>query len=65
NKPIQIGVLALADSSVNLAVRPWVGSADYWPLHFDLHEKIKQRFDEEGIEIPFPQMDISLEKVST
>jgi small conductance mechanosensitive channel len=50
---------------VNLAVRPWVGSADYWPLHFDLHEKIKQRFDEEGIEIPFPQMDISLEKVST
>lgn len=65
NKPIQIGVLALADSSINLAVRPWVGSADYWPLHFDLHEKIKQKFDEEGIEIPFPQMDISLEKVST
>lgn len=58
-KPIQIGVLALADSSVNLAVRPWVGSADYWPLHFDLHEKIKQRFDDEGIEIPFPQMDIT------
>lgn len=58
-KPIQIGVLALADSSVNLAVRPWVGSSDYWPLHFDLHERIKQRFDDEGIEIPFPQMDIT------
>jgi small conductance mechanosensitive channel len=64
-KPIQIGVLALADSSVNLAVRPWVRSLDYWPLHFDLHEKIKQRFDDEGIEIPFPQMEISLEKERT
>ncbi|MDB4223072.1 mechanosensitive ion channel [Granulosicoccus sp.] len=64
-KPIQIGVLALADTSINLAVRPWVGSSDYWPLHFDLHEKIKQRFDDEGIEIPFPQMDIKLEQVRT
>lgn len=65
HKPIQIGVLALADSSVNLAVRPWVESSDYWPVHFDLHEKIKERFDEEEIEIPFPQMDISLNKVNS
>ncbi len=60
HKPVQIGVLALADSSVNIAVRPWVATADYWPLHFDLHERIKQRFDEEGIGIPYPQMDVHL-----
>lgn len=60
HKPVQIGVLALADSAVNIAVRPWVANADYWPLHFDLHEQIKQRFDEAGIVIPFPQMDLYL-----
>lgn len=60
HKPVQIGVLALADSSVNIAVRPWVATADYWPLHFDLHERIKQRFDEEGVGIPYPQMDVHL-----
>lgn len=65
NKPIQIGVLALAESSINLAVRPWVSSSDYWPLHFDLHEKIKLRFDDEGIEIPCYQMAIALNKVTT
>ena len=60
HKPVQIGVLELADSSVNIAVRPWVSTADYWPLHFDLHERIKQRFDEAGISIPYPQMDVHL-----
>lgn len=61
-KPVQIGVLALADSSVNIAVRPWVATADYWPLHFDLHERIKQRFDQAGIGIPFPQMDVHISR---
>ncbi|MGQ7845915.1 mechanosensitive ion channel family protein [Granulosicoccus sp. 3-233] len=60
HKPVQIGVLALADSSVNIAVRPWVATADYWPLHFDLHERIKQRFDEAGVGIPYPQVDVHL-----
>lgn len=60
HKPVQIGVLALADSSVNIAVRPWVATSDYWPLHFDLHERIKGRFDEAGIGIPYPQMDVHL-----
>jgi len=41
HKPVQIGVLALADSSVNLVVWPWVTNANYWPLHFELHERIK------------------------
>jgi small conductance mechanosensitive channel len=55
-----IGLLELADSSVNFAVRPWVNSADYWGVHFDLLESIKLRFDNEGISIPYPQQDIHL-----
>ncbi len=55
-----IGVMELADSSVNLVVRPWVKTADYWPVKFDLQEKIKTRFDAEGINIPFPQQDVHL-----
>jgi small conductance mechanosensitive channel len=55
-----IGVLAHADSSIKFAVRPWVRTADYWDLHFDLHKKVKQRFDAEGISIPFPQSDVHL-----
>lgn len=60
-----IGVVALADSSVNFAVRPWVNTADYWPVYFDLHEKIKKRFDQEGISIPFPQQDVYIHQVSS
>ena len=55
-----IGLLELADRSVNFAVRPWVNSADYWGVHFDLLERIKLRFDDEGISIPYPQQDIHL-----
>ncbi|MEH6558476.1 MAG: mechanosensitive ion channel domain-containing protein [Oceanicoccus sp.] len=57
-----IGVAELADSSVNFVVRPWVNSSDYWPTKFALLETIKMRFDEENISIPFPQMDIHLQK---
>ena len=58
-----IAVLELADSSVNFAVRPWVNSADFWPVKFDLTEKIKLAFDENDITIPFPQMDLHLERL--
>jgi small conductance mechanosensitive channel len=58
-----IGVLELADSSVNFAVRPWVNNSDYWGLYFDLLETIKLRFDEAGISIPFPQQDVHLHRV--
>lgn len=57
-----IAVSELADSSVNLVFRPWVNSADFWPTKFDLTENIKMRFDESGIGIPFPQMDVHLQK---
>lgn len=55
-----IAVAELADSSVNFNVRPWVKSADYWGVKFDLTEAIKKRFDKEGISFPFPQQDVHL-----
>ncbi len=58
-----IAVSELADSSVNFVVRPWVNSGDYWPVKFDVTEKIKLAFDENNISIPYPQMDVHLEKV--
>lgn len=60
---VNVSVHALGDSSVNLIVRPWVNSADYWPLYWDLTQAIKEALDENGIEIPFPQMDVHLNKV--
>jgi len=51
----QIAVSELADSSVNLVVRPWVKTSDYWGVRLDLMREIKEAFDKDGIEIPFPQ----------
>lgn len=59
-----IAVSELADSSINFVVRPWVNTADYWPVKFDLTEAIKKRFDKEGISIPFPQQDVHLYNAS-
>ena len=56
-KPI-VAVSALADSSVELIVRPWVEVADYWPVYWSVLEEVKLRFDAEGIEIPYPQMSL-------
>jgi small conductance mechanosensitive channel len=55
-----IAVSELADSSVNFVVRPWVKTDDYWDVYFDLTEKIKTTFDEEGISIPYPQQDVHI-----
>jgi small conductance mechanosensitive channel len=51
-------VTALNDSSVDFAVRGWTNSGDWWATRCDLIERIKLTFDDEGIEIPFPQMDV-------
>jgi len=56
----QIAVSELADSSVNLVVRPWVKTEDYWSVKFDLTRAIKEAFDENGIEIPFPQQVVHM-----
>ncbi|KGK41544.1 mechanosensitive ion channel protein [Nitrincola sp. A-D6] len=55
-----ISVNELGASSVDLIVRPWVNSADYWTVRWDLLEKIKNELDNNGIDIPYPQMDIHL-----
>lgn len=59
---VQVAVAELADSSVNFVVRPWVNGSDYWPARFELMESIKNALDEAGIEIPFPQMDVHMDK---
>jgi len=55
-----IAVAELADSSVNFNVRPWVKTSDYWAVLYDVTEKIKLAFDDAGISIPYPQMDVHL-----
>jgi len=57
-----IAVAELADSSVNLVFRPWVNAGDYWPTKFALLEAVKLRFDEDNIGIPFPQVDVHIQK---
>ena len=52
----------LADSSVNLKICCWVQAEDYWTVRWDLMEKIKTAFDENGIEIPFNQLDVNLKQ---
>ena len=56
----QVVVAELGDSSINFKVRPWVNKEDYWGLYFDMQKAVKQRFDKEGISIPFPQRDVHL-----
>ena len=53
-----IGLVEHNASSLDFAVRVWVKTEDYWTVYFDLLETVKNRFDEENIEIPYPQMDL-------
>jgi len=55
-----IMVLELGESSIDIAVRPWVNSADYWDVRAALLQTIKEAFDAKGISIPFPQRDVHL-----
>ncbi|MDP5071488.1 MAG: mechanosensitive ion channel, partial [Congregibacter sp.] len=57
-----ITVGELADSSVNFLVRPWVKTADYWPVLWETTEAVKLGFDEAGISIPFPQMELHMQR---
>jgi len=56
----RVAVLELGDSSVNFVVRPWVKTADYWDVLFDMTEAVKLAFDERNITIPFPQHDVHM-----
>ena len=53
-----IALGALADSSVNITVRAWVKSADYWGVFFDMNKIVYETFNKEGIEFPFPQLTV-------
>lgn len=55
-----IMVSELGESSVDIAVRPWVNTGDYWPARGDLLQTIKETFDAEGISIPYPQRDLHM-----
>ena len=59
-----ISVRELADSSVNFNVRPWVQTDDYWGVYWDVTERVKLAFDAQGVSIPFPQMDVHMDKVA-
>ena len=59
-----VAVSELADSSVNLVVRPWCDVSDYWGVYFDTTEKAKQVLEENGISIPFPQQDVHINNTS-
>lgn len=52
------GVTGFGDSSVNLTVRAWTDTSNYWDVYFYINETLKKEFDKKGIEIPFPQLDV-------
>ncbi len=62
NPEPMIKVHELGESSVNIIVRPWVKTSDYWDTYWDLTKAVKLRFDKEGISIPFPQRDVHVIK---
>ena len=53
-----IALSELGDSAVNFTVRAWVKSEDYWNVFFDMNDNICKTFDKEGLNIPYPQMDV-------
>jgi len=53
-------VISFGDSSINLVLRPWATPTNYWPALFELNRQVKAAFDKNGIEIPFPQMDVHM-----
>lgn len=53
-----IGLGQLADSSVNITLRVWTKTSDYWSVHFEINRKVYLEFEKEGLNIPFPQMDV-------
>ena len=56
-----VGVKELGDSSVNFTARGWIKQPDYWDVFFDMNEKVYNAFNEKGISIPFPQMDVHIQ----
>ena len=60
-----MAVSALADSSVNIVVRAWVNTENYWPVHFRMNEQVYKAFANAGLTIPFPQRDVHVYQAGT
>jgi small conductance mechanosensitive channel len=60
----QIAVKELADSSVNLVVRPWCAVDDYWDVYFDVTRAMKEQLEAAGCSIPYPQQDVHMHTVA-
>jgi len=61
-REVEIMIGALADSAVNITVRAWVSSADYWKVFFAVNEAIYKTLPEQGISFPFPQLDVHIQQ---
>ena len=59
---IFVSISSLSDSSVDIVVRVWVNSPDYWDVYFDFYNTVYAKFNEEGISFPFPQMDVHIKE---
>ena len=57
-----VGISMHGDSAINFIVKAWCKTEDYWIVYYDLLETVKIKFDEEGISIPYPQMDLHVKK---
>ena len=62
NEEVNVFVSVLGESSITMGTRMWVKSADYWTAKWRITENVKLALDKNGIEIPFPQMDVNLKK---
>jgi small conductance mechanosensitive channel len=62
DKPVQIFVSSLGDSSVNIAARPWSKAEHYWDIYWYCQEHVKKNFDKAGVSIPYPQMDVHFDE---
>jgi len=60
-----VKVHELADSSVNFVVRPWVATENYWDVYWDITRSVKERFDADGVSIPFPQRDVHMHQAAS
>jgi small conductance mechanosensitive channel len=56
----EVGITKLADSGIEICLRPWCKAEDYWPVHFEVYRAVLDRFRDRRIEIPYPQREVRL-----
>jgi len=58
--PPDVGITCLADSGIEITLRPWCKAEDFWPVHYEIYRALLARFRQEQIEIPYPQREVRL-----